>query len=528
MKYILLFIGAFVMGAPISAQDVPVYEGTQPTWQRIVKDEFRDSTFRGLHINTIIDAGFMYYSAVVDTVYEVNSDPTGYVLKKYDLQDGSLVWSDQKEYLYNLDQPEYYNRLVQNKEGDIVLFGSIKAGPKPDQRPWIDSKTDYSFSTRTYNHESGKEIDHTIGTDTIRSVKGHNFPYRFLDIDRRYLVDNSVFGGKEYFGFRINSYDEHNTIDSSRIVEFRHYMADTSAFIYHPVINYVKDGRMRVAVPGYHRNSGNRLVYDYIKYFEIDFKDINDIHIVDSFDISGRVPDLLPNPALFVTYPEFGKENLYIAQNHWTDGVIGTWINWYDYDGNLLGGHDVIEVEEIEEKMHFTFTNMNINDRYFAFHFLGDSKQEAVMVEISPYFLPRELGRIHCTNYELTRRWNLDYDEEHHQVIITTLLDNDYNYIAAFDADSLGIPRSTQVIEPVRIDYTIYPTVSRDMVHIEVADGFDGEVQVYATDGRLVDRKKTSFDRSYTLDVGDLSAGMYMLRLMSKTVAYESKSFVKE
>lgn len=80
MKYLLLLVYVLICSTPLISQtdevELPKYEGVQPTWQRIVQDDIRDQPFRGVNIQTLLEDGYMYYSATTDTMFEGTFEQT--------------------------------------------------------------------------------------------------------------------------------------------------------------------------------------------------------------------------------------------------------------------------------------------------------------------------------------------------------------------------------------------------------------------------------------------------------------------
>lgn len=548
--YILILV---LSGITVYGQipELPEYEGTQPVWHHIVKDEIREGKgITGFFTRAIVDNGFMYYSISLDTTIvtsevENYKDPAGFLLQRYDLSDGTLNWSNQYEYPYTLDSIEHHDRLVQDKDGNIVLFG-IQLIEKKNKNTTLylgSAKASVSFVTRKFDPESGELLAKVVGKDSIRNPFVTNWRNHYMDIDRRVLLNNRLFGYNKFFGFGIVPYDENNNIDSSGIAEFREYLTDTTYYISHPRINYIKDGFMKLAVDQYVFDDNNIVYYKKSTYYELDYRDIYDVKIVNTFDVSGRLADLPTNPIQNFTYYEFGEEVMYSTHIHYTDGNHGAWIAWYDYEGNYLGGHDYINVEYEEdgevkyEPMYFTFKNMIIDDRFYTIQFLGDKRNEFILTELSPDFLPKEIGRVKCANFNrILKNFSTYYDSKNHQVIYTSLIDdpeteseNYYNYIAAFDADDLGIERpSVGTKEIILEELKVYPNPVIDRVTIDLGQrSFTGLLQIFDISGKTIYAQRVSFEGKYEVDISDAPSGTYQVKLLSEDTAYEVKEIIK-
>jgi hypothetical protein len=72
----------------------------------------------------------------------------------------------------------------------------------------------------------------------------------------------------------------------------------------------------------------------------------------------------------------------------------------------------------------------------------------------------------------------------------------------------------------------LYPNPAKEMLNIEILEGSYAEITVFSALGGIIHKAETGVDR-ISLDVSQLSAGMYFIRFVSNGLAV-TKRFVKE
>jgi phosphodiesterase/alkaline phosphatase D-like protein len=62
-------------------------------------------------------------------------------------------------------------------------------------------------------------------------------------------------------------------------------------------------------------------------------------------------------------------------------------------------------------------------------------------------------------------------------------------------------------------DVTVFPNPSVDQITIQTSSSFDGLVEVFSSDGKLLKKVEVAFKKSYNLNVNELKNGIYILNL---------------
>lgn len=84
----------------------------------------------------------------------------------------------------------------------------------------------------------------------------------------------------------------------------------------------------------------------------------------------------------------------------------------------------------------------------------------------------------------------------------------------------------TEVTQP---QFTIYPNPSADWIHIDMGAHLRsaGEFMLYASDGKLAGKAAMPLDGKLTYPVGNLSKGIYLVRIVDRDREYQSRIMVK-
>ena len=95
-----------------------------------------------------------------------------------------------------------------------------------------------------------------------------------------------------------------------------------------------------------------------------------------------------------------------------------------------------------------------------------------------------------------------------------SLIDN-YNQLIA-DYTVLSSSLTSSGFPTNYFDVTVFPNPSINQITIHSSINFDGEIEVFSSDGKLIKKLSAIFNESYNLNVNDLSNGIYILNLKDK------------
>ncbi len=531
MKKSILFLFVILSYNIYSQEHVkPIhFDDIQPKWQHLVVDSSRlnDEIYKGTkHLRpfrkNIINGDTVGYFVYVDGSEHFQ----GAYIEKIDLTSGTVLWHN----VFGLSDTgarEYPVYVYLNEKGKLEII-SMRNIQKDFVWIWGLGQ----ISIRKYDIMTGELIEHLYNKDTLKNDEKLNFypeQIRMYPLNGNYVYITPYLPPLFTTYIKIfNSKTNLESIDSLKRDSL--YISGSS---YGP---FLQNNETLI----YSRHSFNQSVFEPIKdenydsmrffidYYTLDFDFIKSIELSDYFPYNWQISLNQDNDNLvFICKDSSSFFRTYTAYVFFDDN--GKYLETIDLkrksDKNIL----IKKLPKQKGVLVFETHNNSGEDNKYIDVFRSNGHGNLELLKKLTFKEKRIVNVNHISILknntillELTL-WVQDPDKPQ-GASLTKIID-----LIAFDSEELGLVGTQE--EPVKKErFFIYPNPTKENIKIKVLSSFNGTIEIYDAQGRIVEIIKVENSNTKKIDVSGLSKGVYYIKAIDKNrkLLFKTESFVVE
>lgn len=176
LLYFILLVGLCSIGLEGQAYELKLKD-LEPQWEYYLSStKNADSMMVAEENYNVIDDGFMYYLANVDSVYTEDNgtritNSRGFQLAKINMETGEILWRQQMLAPQDIGRFEFYSNIYFEKdEGKVCLFGAENIDSEALRAWQIFNGATYKMKERCFDIEAGALLETVVGQDTIATT----------------------------------------------------------------------------------------------------------------------------------------------------------------------------------------------------------------------------------------------------------------------------------------------------------------------------------------------------------------------